>query len=156
VVTDRLLHDSLWLYIPCAVASALLIALALKFIPSVHRLFVPARRINRQVQVRAEQAFYAKGLHRTRDHSGVLFFLSLFERKVWVLADQGIYRKISQEDLQYYASQVTQGMRSGRKTEALCAEITRFGKVLAQHFPIRPDDTNELANELIVEARYKR
>lgn len=155
-VTDLFLNDSLWLYIPCALVGAVLVASVLRFFPAVHRLFVPASQLDYRVQVRAELAFYAKGLHHTRDQSGVLFFISLFERKVWVLADQGIYQKISQDELQTYASQVTTGLKNGRKTEALCAEITRFGKVLAQHFPIRADDTNELANAVIVESRRQR
>ncbi len=154
-VTDYFLNASLWLYVPCAVTGALLTALALKFLPAVHRLFVPVRQLEHRVRVRAEQAFFAKGLHHTRDHSGVLFFLSLFERRVWVLADQGIYQKISQDELQTYATQVTTGLKSGRKSEALCAEITRFGKLLAQHFPIRTDDSNELANEVIAQGRRK-
>lgn len=150
-LTDLFLNDSLWLFIPCLVVCALLAVLVLKRVPVLHRLFVSPRLLNRRVAARAEQAFYGKGLHLTRDRSGVLFFLSLFERKVWVLADQGIYRKIDQEELQTYARAVVLGMKSGGKTEALCAEIARFGKLLARHFPIRPDDTNELSNEVMVE-----
>ena len=152
-LTDLFLDDSLWLFIPCLVAGALVAALVLQRIPVLHRLFVSPQQINRRVAARAEQAFYARGLHRTREGSGVLFFLSLFERQVWVLADQGIYRKIDQEALQAYARAVVLGMKNGRKTEALCAEIVRFGRVLAHHFPIRPDDVNELSNEVMVEAK---
>lgn len=151
VAVDRLGDDSLWLFVPSAVALALLAGLALKHLPRLHRFFIPAPQIELRVQQRAARAFYDKGLHKTRDASGVLFFLSLFERKVWVLADHGIYQQIRQEELQTYASQVVQGMKSGQPTQALCAAIGRFGTVLAHHFPIRPDDTNELPNEVIVE-----
>jgi putative membrane protein len=38
--------------------------------------------------------FYQHNLHRTRDASGVLFLISIFEKKIHVLADSGIYTKI--------------------------------------------------------------
>jgi putative membrane protein len=155
-ITDRFLGDSLWLFVPCVALCALLTGQVLKRLSAVRRLFVSPRQSNQRVQIRAERSFYAKGLHETRDHSGVLFFISLFERKVWVLADQGIYQKIGQEELQSYASQITAGMKSSRKCEILCDEITRFGNTLALHFPIRPEDRNELSNEVIVEGHGRK
>ena len=38
-------------------------------------------------------------------------------------------------------------LREDRYTEALVAAIDRVGAVLAAHFPRRPDDSNELADE---------
>lgn len=154
-LTDLFFNDSLWVYIPGVVICAVLAGFLLKRLPFLHRLFIPAGQMDRRVEARAAQAFYARGLHKTRDASGVLFLLSLFERKVWVLADQGIYQKITQAELQVYAHQIVEGIKGGRKAEALCVEISRFGQVLAQHFPIRPDDINEIANEVIVEAKGK-
>lgn len=153
VLTDLFFNDSLAIYIPCTTILAGVIGFALKRLKALHRFFIPADQLNRRVQAQAEQAFYAKGLHKTRDASGVLFFLSLFERKVWVLADQGIYQKITPAELQTYATQVVAGIKGGQQTESLCAEIIRFGQVLAHHFPVRPDDTNELSNEIIVEGK---
>lgn len=154
-LADFFFRDSLWIFIPCAAISALVVGFLLKRLPMLHRLFIPLAQINHRVEARAAQAFYAKGLHRTRNASGVLFFLSLFERKAWVLADQGIYQMISQAELQTYAHQVVLGIKNGQQTEALCSAIARFGKVLALHFPARPDDTNELSNEVMVEAKGK-
>lgn len=153
VVTDYFFNDSLWMYIPCAVIVAILAGAALKRLPLLHRLFIPAGQISQRVETRAAQAFYEKGLHKTREASGVLFFFSLFERKVWVIADQGIYQKITQAELQTYTRHILEGIKSGMKTEALCTEISRFGQVLALHFPLRPDDTNELSNQVIIEAK---
>lgn len=150
-VTDYYFNDSLWMYVPCAVIMALIFGALLKRVSFLHGFFIPAGQINLRVENRATQAFYEKGLHKTRDASGVLFFLSLFERKVWVIADQGIYQKITQDELQTYTHHIVEGIKSGKKTEALCNEISRFGQLLALHFPICSDDTNELSNEVIIE-----
>lgn len=151
-VTDFLGYDSQWLYVPSAVVCTIFVGVSLKFMPSLLRLFIPSDRLEAMVRRRAEHAFFEKGLHRTRDASGVLFFLSCFERKVWVLADYGIYVKIKPETLQAHADNVVQGIKNGVQAQALCTEIALVGDVLAQHFPIQSDDTNELPDEVIIES----
>lgn len=148
IVTDLLFHDSLWFFLPLTTVAALLIGWLTGKVPSLKRLFVPHARLEEEVAQRALQVFYDKGLHRTRDATGVLFFISLLEHKAWVLADQGIYQKISQEKLNQHAVSVAAGIKQGRAAEALCQEIQQVGITLAQHFPIKPDDTNELSNEV--------
>ena len=152
-ITDRFFHDSLWAYIPCAFVCFLLAGALLKLLPDLRRLFVFAHRAERRVREHGALLFYAHGLHKTREGTGVLFLLSLFERKVWILADAGIYQKLRQEELQTYTSKIVAGIGKGNKTEAICAEIRRLGETLARHFPPRLDDTDELANEVIVEGK---
>ncbi len=96
-------------------------------------------------------AFHEKGLNRTKEHTGVLFFISLLEHKVWVLADKGIHEKIGQETLNKFASKVSSGIREGRACDALCESIKEAGDLLAAHFPMKPGDTDELPNHVITE-----
>lgn len=149
LVTDFLFHDSLWHFIPAAFILALLSGWLLTRIPAALRFFVPAARLEERVQNRALRAFYEQGLYKTRDNTGVLFFISLFEHRVWILADEGIYKKIPAEELQDYATEVAAAIKGGRAAEVLCQEILRVGEILATHFPIRPDDTDELSNIVI-------
>jgi putative membrane protein len=109
------------------------------------------RRKEHAVMQRAVRAFYEKGLYKTKRNTGVLFFLSLLERKVWVLADKGIYEKIDQETLNRFARTVSQGIKEGRACDALCNAIEEAGKLLSRHFPITPDDTNELSDEVMTD-----
>ena len=148
-VTDFLLDDSLWKFLPLAAIFSLLIAWLTDYLPLVKRFFVPGTRLEEMVREQAVQGFFEQGLYKTRDATGVLFFISLFERRVWVLADQGINEKISQESLQAHAADIATGIRDGRAAEALCREIRGVGKVLAQHFPVRDDDINELPDQVM-------
>ena len=152
VITQQFFNESLWWFIPLAGIVAVGLGWAVRFIPPVFRFFVPVTRLETEVQERALRAFYEKGLYNTRDHTGVLFFLSLLEHRVWVLADSGIYSKISQETLQTYARDVAQGVKSGQACASLCQEIRRVGEILAEHFPIQPDDVNELRDEVIYDS----
>ena len=130
---------------------AFIIGLGAGFVPAALRFFVPAHRLETRVQERALRAFYEKGLYKTRDNTGVLFFISLLEHRVWLLADEGIYSKISQAELQEYAQDIAKSVKSGTTADTLCREIQNIGAVLAEHFPIKPDDTNELSDHVLYE-----
>jgi len=89
-------------------------------IPPLKRSLIGARRIEASVRQRAVRAFYERGLYKTRRNTGVLFFISLLEHKVWVLSDKGIYEKIDQETLNRFARAVSLGIKDGRACDALC------------------------------------
>jgi len=150
VLTDLFFNASLWFFLPLFLVLAIVTCYFCKFFPIVKSIFLPAGRREQQVEARAVQAFYEKELYKTRDQTGVLFFISLFEHKVWVLADKGIYEKISQPVLQEYAHTIAAGIKSDSICAHLCQAITNVGIILAEHFPIKEDDTNELANEVII------
>lgn len=136
------------------------------FVPLVFLLYFPARslfvrfphlklpfiakaRLMHAVRERAVRAFYEKRLYKTRDENGILIFISLLERKVWILGDRGIDGKVSQGTWQILARDVSGGIAAGRACETLCSVIGKCGELLAEHFPKRPDDTNELPDDLM-------
>lgn len=151
IITALFFNASLWFFIPLA----FLLFFPFRFVfRKYHRLrtvFLGARRREHAVRHRAIRAFHEKGLTRTKEHTGVLFFISLLERKVWVLADKGIHEKIGQETLNKFAAQVSKGISEGRACDALCEAIKEAGELLATHFPIKPGDIDELPNGVITE-----
>lgn len=151
VLTVFYFHSSLWWYVflnfICFIPGFLLFR---KF-AILKSAFVGPRRREEAVRERALRAFYEKGLYRTKDKTGVLFFLSLLERKVWVLADKGIHEKITQERLNKFAAKVSKGMSSGQGCESLCEAIHEAGDLLAKHFPKKADDIDELPNDVLGE-----
>lgn len=106
-------------------------------------------RIEQKVRDRALTIFYEKGLHRTRDNTGVLIFISVMEKRVWILADRGIYEKIEQTTLDDFARLLSRGIKEGRSCDALCETIEGIGKILSIYFPIKHDDSNEISNNVI-------
>lgn len=144
-------HSSLVAYIALTALLFFPCRLFVRSFPAVKSEFVSPRKRRDAVRMRALRAFHEKGLYRTRAQTGVLFFLSLMERTVWVLADKGIYEKIRQEQLDRFASAVSRGVREGLASQALCRSITEAGTLLAEHFPITPGDKNELSDSIITE-----
>jgi putative membrane protein len=150
VITELFFEDSLTVFAIFFAVLSLGTGWAIEYLPALKRIFISNNRLDELVREQAVQSFYQKGLHKTRDASGVFFFISLFEHKVWILADSGINSKISQQELQVYASDMAKGIRQGSAAEILCREIGNLGEVLAEHFPAMHDDVNELSNEVIV------
>jgi len=144
-----LFDSSLYWFIPITLLLLMPFRLLFTRVAPLKSMFIGAHRRDKAVRERALAAFFEKGLYRTRENTGVLFFLSLFERKVWVLADRGIYQKMDQETLNQFAWMVSQGVRQGRACEALVEAIQGFGVLLSKHFPIKPGDIDELSDKVI-------
>lgn len=137
------------------IALTVILHLPLKFLFMkflfLKRFLISINRMDAEVQERALRAFHEHGLGETKDATGVLFLLSILERRVYVLADHGIYAKIKQETLDKYAASIGKGIASGKGAEALCSAIRDAGTELEKHFPGRKDDKNELSNRIVTE-----
>jgi putative membrane protein len=139
-----------WLLL--AVVAAYGIGQQLGSIPSIIRLVTSRERMEQKVKLRAEQAFYRHGLHKTKGHTGILILVSLLERRVQVLADKGIHDRVQSGTWDALVSGIIDGIRSGNGTDALCDAIARCGTLLAQVAPSGPgDNPDELSDELIQE-----
>jgi len=149
IISVALQHVTIWTFVP--IVCVLYIParfLCIRF-PRLKIPFVNKKRMMHAVQERAVRAFYEKGLFRTRDENGILIFISILERKVWILGDRGVNLRIPHETWQEHANEISVGIREGRPCDALCAVIESCGRVLVEHFPRKEDDTNELPDELI-------
>jgi len=118
--------------------------------PRVIRLLISDERMAMKVRLRAERAFYEQGLHKTKEGTGILIFLSLLERRAQILADQAIDARVPPGTWEILVRDLVQGIRADRQTKALCDAIARCGDLLALHFPASGgDNPNELPDELI-------
>jgi putative membrane protein len=151
ILTVLFFDSSLWFYIPLSFIFFFPCWFLFIKVELLKKAFIGVRRKEEAVRLRAERAFFERGLYRTKNNTGVLFFVSLLERKVWVLADKGIYKKMDQETLNRFANEVSRGIREGRACDALSQAIQETGVYLAKHFPITPDDTNELPDDVMTE-----
>jgi putative membrane protein len=113
------------------------------------RRFISAKEIEAEVNEAALTAFFKEGLYRTRDATGVLVLISVFERWVCVLADRGINERLTPDVWEKVVASIVTGIKKHRQAEAICEGIGKIGHILAAHFPIKPDDTDELKGVII-------
>jgi len=151
ILTALFFHSSIWSFVPMSFVFFFPSEWVIRKVEVLKALFISRNRKEHAVQRRAISSFYEHGLSRTKMNTGVLFFLSLLEKKMWVLADKGIHEKIGQESLDQFATLVSQGIRDGRACDALCEAIRKVGELLSKHFPMMPGDTDELPDDVITD-----
>jgi putative membrane protein len=142
-------HVTIWFYIPLVFLLFFPCRALFVHVPALKLPLLSRTRINLSVRERAVRAFYEKGLHRTRDATGILIFISLLEHKVWILGDRGIDSKIPSDSWQGLAQELVAGLRENRAGDVLCTVVTKCGAALKEHFPRVPDDLNELPDDVI-------
>lgn len=116
----------------------------------IDRLIVPKSVKRRKVNERAVRHFMESGVYNTKDRTGILLFISALERRVELLADRGISEKIPQEKWEGIVHNITAGIKEKKLAENLSQSMRECGDLLAKHFPIQPDDVNELKDDIVV------
>jgi uncharacterized membrane protein len=113
------------------------------------RVFVSNRDLGTEKVVdRAAARFEKLGMTSTRDRNAVLLYFVPRAHQFAIVGDKGIHDKCGDAFWNDVASTIRQKLSAGRFTEAVLDAIEMTGDVLARHFPRRPDDHNELPNEV--------
>ncbi len=143
----------LWFVLPL-VLLAVVGVLANTFIAGFRRLLIGDGVLDLRARRRAEAAFLEEEVFATRDRTGVLILLALFEHRVVVMGDAGINAVVPDGAWDHVVEDLIAGIRAGKPADALVAAITECGRLLKEHrFEIKPDDTDELPNELRIRDR---
>jgi putative membrane protein len=139
----------MWLFLGFLTVLFILFHEIIKRTGWLKRFFISQRELDDEVEEAAVTQFFDQGLYRTRDETGVLVLISVFERMVWMLADRGINAKVQQNQWDDIVAIITEGIKQQRPADAICAAVEKIGDLLEAHFPIKPDDTDELKNLII-------
>lgn len=117
---------------------------------SIERLIIPAPVKHAKVHARALQHFVESGVYRTEAGTGILIFLSSQERRVVIVADEGINKKIEQQKWDEICAGITTGIKNNHTKEALINAIDECGQLLAKNFPKTRGNPNELSDGLVL------
>jgi len=93
--------------------------------------------------------FARLNMHRTRERNAVLILLAPASRTFAIYGDEAIHQKCGQPFWDEVTAAMTGSFRDGQFTEGLVHAIEHAGQLLAQHFPRRDDDTNELPDDVV-------
>ena len=99
---------------------------------------------------RARKVFAHLGMHLTAERHGVLIYLAIEDRKLAIVGDEGIHRRVGDTYWEAVRDLMIAQLREGRALDAVLAGVAEVGRVLAEHFPRRPDDRNELSDQVSV------
>ncbi len=148
-----------WLY--TGWGAVLVIALAsaagalLAYIPAARRFFAGTNLLAETVHAAATAAFLEQEVFSTRERTGILIYISLFEHRIEVMGDSGINRRVTAEDWAAVVTRIRKGIREGKLAEGLVEALGMCGVLLERSgVTLRADDANELPDE--VQLRRKR
>ncbi len=118
------------------------------YIPALRLPFIAKSEMKDEVERRAAEAFQNFRVRGTRGATGILIYVSLYERSIRILGDDAISKLLTRDDWNEVRDLIAKGLKENRAAEGFCAAITKCGDLLANHFPIKPGESNELSNEL--------
>ena len=141
--------QNMWLFLGWLTVFIILFHEIIKRTPWLKRRFISEREFKEEVEEAAITQFFNQGLYRTRDETGVLVLISVFEHKVWVAADKGINAKVHEGQWDDIVKVIVDGIKQKRQAEAICSAVEKIGDLLEEHFPIKSDNNDELKNLII-------
>jgi putative membrane protein len=97
----------------------------------------------------ANKQFFNLGLNRTKTNQALMFFVSLDEKYVEIIADKTISDKISNDYFQEIIDTFIIDVKNNQLSNGYLKAIQACSEKLIQEFPIQKDDKNELANDVI-------
>lgn len=133
-----------------ALQAALFVLVVLAMSPlAVRTRLAPPWLAQEEVERAAREQFLSHGIHLTDARTGVLIFVALAERRVEIIADDGIAARVEQAEWDAIAAEVVADAREGQLVSGLLTAIDHSGRLLTAHFPADSSNRNELPNTLI-------
>jgi hypothetical protein len=96
----------------------------------------------------ARSRFEALGMARTRAGTAVLVYVVPGRRELAIVVDAGIHARCGSAFWPEVGNVMRAELSAGRYTEGLALGVARASELIAQEFPRRGDDTNELPDEI--------
>jgi len=97
---------------------------------------------------RAAFMFAKLDMHKTNLRNGVLFYLSVNDRKFAIIGDAGINAVTPDNFWDEIKEIVLTDFKNGEYTAGLSTGIKMAGDALKKHFPYNDNDINELSDEI--------
>lgn len=110
---------------------------------SLRRLLTTNKFRSAAVRTGAAAMFYEAGIANTNAEMGVLIYLSLMERRLELIADRGVLKKVPAQDWNHETFEL-RAIGKNPDPNAFQKAIEQFGKVLATHIPPTGENPNEL------------
>jgi putative membrane protein len=124
-----------------------------RLLPDLERMFVTESLASEAAEEQAVQEFHRYGLRETKSRTGVLIFVSLFERRVVVLGDEGIHAKAGDDLWKRTRDAILGGVAKDALADGIVQGVRACGEVLAVHDPSDGSDPNEVEDRLVVRSR---
>lgn len=98
--------------------------------------------------LRAQEVFHLLKMDNTRESNGVLIYVAVDDKKFVICGDKGINKVVPKGFWDTTKDVIQNKFKEGKFKEGIINGILMAGNELQAHFPWKPNDTNELSNEV--------
>ncbi len=130
-------------------ASGALLALLTVMFPRFAKYFLSGYRAEAEVQQYAKSLFLDRELFATRNRTGILLLVSLFERRIVILSDKGLDAQVKEEDRSAMIAAMTPFLKRKQISQAFDAGLDSLSSLVTT--TSRETTINELPDEIIEE-----
>lgn len=116
----------------------------------LRRSLVSGQEFGEETRRAAAFVFSQARLASTRESGGVLLYVSLFEHRVIVLADDGVMKAAGQEFLDKLRDLAVARLREGHNLETFIDTIRTAADVLSAKLPAAKSNIDELPNKFLI------
>ena len=111
------------------------------------RVFISRKSIADPLKA-AQGHFVQMGMEKTRQRNGVLIFVAPRTHKFAVVGDVGVQTHCGDTFWTQLAHEMSAHFKKSDFTSGIIHGVRKAGDLLAQHFPRKPGDKNELPDEV--------
>ena len=98
--------------------------------------------------VRAQEVFHLLKMDNINESNGVLIYVAVGDRKFVICGDKGIDKVVPENFWNATKDVIESNFIKGKFKQGIIKGILMAGEDLKAHFPWKPNDTNELSNEV--------
>ena len=147
--TDVLLFLPPYLWLIIVFSSGVLGAAMVMQIHVLKRWIIGKKILQARVEDQAQNMFYQHNVSFTEQRTGILLYISFFERMAVILPDIGIAEVVPEEAWEKIITGLTTHLRNGNTIEGITSAIQACGKLLEEsHIQVADDEGNELSDEV--------
>ncbi len=122
-----------------------------ELVPVIKSKFIKQKKLEKNSEIYARAIFQKGGIRFTNDKIGVLIYVSLFEKKVIILADRGAETAVPDEEWTKIKSGFQNIYNKSSITNAFIEELKNCKPIFSQYIPPIENDINELPDDLEVD-----
>jgi len=120
-------------------------------LPGLLRRAVGRKRLERSTEILARACFQKGGIHHTRDKTGVLVFVAVWERQVAIIPDRGVESAIPPGEWLKIRQDLNGVFQAKNPAAELVARLEGLQTTFSRYIPQVEDDTNELPDHLEID-----
>jgi putative membrane protein len=114
---------------------------------ALKRRLIGRNYLHYRVDQHARALFQRAGVYKTRNHTGVLVFVSFFEREVAIIADETAAKAMPRAEWEAVRARFARAFTAKQPAGAVIAAIRESADTFEKHIVRQAGDENELADE---------